>query len=429
VSVLLALLMVFVMSDGFPNDDDEPVLYSANRVVGDIAPQGADHPAQRLVDTTVGAGLFTTNSDPSVVSVDPLTGEDAPVGTDVGFGAAVRRYIQTGVLNGDFSIPPPDITQAISDSNPLPYWTWTPPGDGLTIASISADATYASGYRLDVTYGTGATGVGTMDQLVAVPMSQGQQYRVLLSVFPGTSNLIALRYQYLALDAATTIGSEVEGTTSAGRELKIDAGLVPTTAAYIRVRIYIDTSLYVKPGGSIIGEVRAAFLPAEATLGLGSITANSGNIDTGETVVKAVTVPADTFVVGSVYRITAWATVTSTVNNAVTVRLRIGPTTLVGTIVESLNPTANTTASDDGVVYHAMFTVRSVGVSGSVIGAISFTASETEPFGVGYRTDVATAAVTIDTTVANLVELTAVTAGGNTDINFRQAVIECVMAS
>lgn len=43
----LLLLLVPVMGDGFPNDEDIPATFSANRVVGDVYPQGADAPGDR----------------------------------------------------------------------------------------------------------------------------------------------------------------------------------------------------------------------------------------------------------------------------------------------------------------------------------------------------------------------------------------------
>lgn len=437
-SLLLPLLLAVTMtgeytptSDGAPNDENIPATYAANRVVGDIYAQGADHPSQRLVDTVVGAGLFTTNSDPSVVGVDPLTGEDAPAGTDVGFGAAVRRYIQTGVLNGDFALPPPDPSQPISDTNPLPYWTWTPPADGLTSAFLANDSTYASGHKLAVTYDTGAVGVGTLDQIVPLPMSQGQQYRVLLSVFPGTSNLIKLRYQYLALDATTTVGSEVEGTTTSGNELKLDAGLVPTTAAFIRVRIYVDTSLYIKPGGSIIGEVRAAFLPAEATVGLASRTSNTGAITTTETQVVGITVPAGTFTVGSTYRIKAHAVASNSSgsNRSLTLRLRIGTASLSGTALLSPAPNIINGAGGEGFSLEYVVTIRSTGASGTAIANGTIWSADANPLVNTTYTTSATSTSTVDTTVANYLELTAQTGNAGASVTFIIATIECVMAS
>lgn len=409
----LSLLLVVVSlmpgrGDGDWNDEDLPYTYSTNRVSGDLL---SDQTLPiRLLDPTTGAVLMTTNTDPAQ--------------GDVGF-VGLKRGIQTNVENGDFSQPPPDITQPISTGNPLPGWEWTDGGAG--VLTMVGDTSYASGYRLafDVTGGMGS--VSYLDQLVPVPMSKGQQYRVLPSYYTEAAQP-TVAYQYMAADKTTSVGSVITAYTLVGNEYRTDAGLVPTTAAYLRIRLTFIGS----PGSpGAMGEVRVAFLPAEATLGLASLSVATGNIDsgTGETAVKSVTIPAGTFVVGSVYRITAWATVTSTAGNVVTVRVRIGPTTLTGAIVESINPTATATATNEGVRFDAMVTVRSVGATGTVTGAISFVGSASEPFTNPTRTDVDTGTVTIDTTVANLLELTAVTAAGTTDINFRQAVIECVMAS
>jgi hypothetical protein len=50
--VLVAVMSLIYRptSDGFPSDDNETALYSANKVVGDILPQGADEPFQRLTN-------------------------------------------------------------------------------------------------------------------------------------------------------------------------------------------------------------------------------------------------------------------------------------------------------------------------------------------------------------------------------------------
>ena len=91
----------------------------------------------RIVDPISGAGLFTSNTDPNVVGVDPLTGVDSPIGTDVGFGAAVRRWVQAGVYNGDFSVPPTATGSQIEDAyNMLPYWSFQPTQSGQIIAFV-----------------------------------------------------------------------------------------------------------------------------------------------------------------------------------------------------------------------------------------------------------------------------------------------------
>lgn len=422
----LALLLVLPMGargDGDWNDDDLPYTMATRLVSGDVL-SDANLPL-RLTDPTTGAGLFTTNTDPNAVGVDPLTGEDAPVGTDVGFGAALRRFVHTGVLNGDFALPPPDPSRPIDNTeNPLPYWTWTPV-DGTVELTSDTDSAYASG-RTVTFRATGAAGASYLTQFVPVPLSRGQQYRALLSAFM-TKTYLILGYTYYQNDATSAIGTEkqVIGTTDA--EAQIDAGLVPTNAAYIRIRIQYLPDL---ADTSTIGEVRAAFLPAEATVGLSSRYTTTGAISTTETQVVGATIPANSLVAGSQYVLKAFGTlsVSGGVARTATFRLRVGPTTLTGATIESMNPTTTTTASGDGYMIEATLTIASTGATGDTYGTIEMNGGS-QPFAVGSRVDVSSAAVTIDTTVANVIELTAETSNAAATTTFRQAYIQCVMAS
>jgi len=79
------------------------------------------------VNADKGAPLVSTSSD----------GETALL-----FGPAALREIQAGVANGDFAIPPDDATAAISDENPLPYWTLS--GDTSIAVTVANDVTAAS---------------------------------------------------------------------------------------------------------------------------------------------------------------------------------------------------------------------------------------------------------------------------------------------
>jgi len=62
------------------------------------------------VNADNGATLVSTDSD----------GEKSQL-----FGSAAIREIQAGVANGDFEVVPNDATGAISESNPLPYFSFT----------------------------------------------------------------------------------------------------------------------------------------------------------------------------------------------------------------------------------------------------------------------------------------------------------------
>lgn len=426
----LLLLVVPVMGDGFPNDEDIPATFSSNKVVGDVYPQGADLPFQRLLNSH-GGGFVTMNTDPAVVGTDPLTGEDAPVGTDVGFSGPGARAMLTNVWNGDFSQGPPDANAPISDYNPLPYWTWTP-GDNMTL-TYEAEATAASGYVI-VARSVGTSTNGELVQWIRIPRSQGQQYRVMLSGYfddVGSGSTPTMVTQFYEGDATTAIGSSSGNVVSAGlTEAKFDLGLVPPTASYLRLGVTFPDDQTFR-----LYEVRAAFLPAEATIGLKSQTSFGAATTTTEKSIVNAPVPPGTLVPGSVYRITITGVVTSSAANVVTFRIRVGTGTTSGNIAASINPTATTTASADPFSITGLLTVRSSGGSGTVFGALSMVGGAAQPFAVATRqgsgdpASTSTSTITVDTTVSNYVSFTAVTAAATTSITFTQAFIECVMAS
>lgn len=386
----------------------------------------------RIVDPTTGAGVFNPNLNPAVVGIDPQTGALAPTGTDMSFGSAIRRQIHTNVINGDFAMLPPGgaASNIVSDPadanyNPLPGWTWTPSTDTVT-AMIIPDGSYASGYRVLMTWSPPSASVyGQLEQLIAVPRSQGQQFRALLSVYaPNVGTTILLLTQFLAADLST-IGSEVTTTYTNVSECKLDAGLVPPTASYLRLRIKIAGN--TSPRG--VGEVRCVFPPAELPVTLATMATGTSAITTTETQVIGCTIPANTFVVGATYTVKAWFTMTSTVANVATFRLRCGATTLTGTVLTSMNPTATATATNEGYYIEATLTIRSVGAGGTAWAAIEMVAKTTQPFAVGHRVEVGSATVAVNTTQANILELTAQTAAGTTSTTGRMGLIRCEYAA
>ena len=155
-----------------------------------------------------------------------------------------------------------------------------------------------------------------------------------------------------------------------------------------------------------------------------AITANTSGITTTQTQVVGLTIPANTLTAGRTYRVTVSGTITSTVSNSVTLRCRIGTTTLTGNIVTSNAPNATTTASNDGFTWNALVTVRSTGASGTIIGESYFVGSNTQPFTVSSGHSGTTATVTVDTTVQNILEATIVTGAATTTVTGRVSFIE-----
>lgn len=391
----------------------------------------------RITDPITGAGMLNPNTDPAVTDIDSLTGTLALAGTDMSLGAMLRRQVHTNVINGDMAVGPPGGLDSliVSDPkdagyNPLPGFYLVPADDGSLTASVVAKTAAASGQVLQMV--TGNTSVkGNLNQFVPIPRSQGQQYRAFPSAYivhvSGPYGTFQFEYQYYD-DDLNAIGSLVSTNVSAAAaEWKWDAGLVPTNATYIRLIIRGGNS-----AGAVIEvyEVRCAFLPAEAEVGLESIAANSVLIDNNEDNIVYAIIPANTMVVGSTYRIRAFGQVVSnSAAHTVTIRVRFGPSSPSGAIIASRAPTTTGSASSDPFSVEALVTCRSVGATGSLVGGIVIQGNATQPFNAAQFIGNSGSPVTVDTTVQNLLELTAVTSNAGTTVRFHVATIECIMAS
>ena len=157
-----------------------------------------------------------------------------------------------------------------------------------------------------------------------------------------------------------------------------------------------------------------------------TITAATGNITTSQTQVVGVTIPADSLIAGTTYRLTAFgvASNSSGADRALTLRVRIGTTTLTGNIAGSRAPNIKDTAAGEGFTVQFLFTVRAAGASGTCI-ALGYTmGGGTMPLNTNAFVSNDTSTVAVDTTVANVLELTAVTANASASANFTVASIE-----
>lgn len=223
-------------SDGAPSDATAPATYSANKVVGDIYPQGADDPFQRVLNTR-GGGLLTTNSNPAVSGVDPLTGATAPTGTDVGWSSATRSSLKRGTWNGDFGQGPADPTLPLADDNFVPYWRFKQPSGTSAVGAWSSGA-------ITLALASGAAGDdGCLEQLFPVNQSAAQQW-----AYSATANVSAssdasskayLDGQFVQSDGSTATGSLVTATSTGTGIVTVVMGATPTDAVYLRVRFGI----------------------------------------------------------------------------------------------------------------------------------------------------------------------------------------------
>lgn len=163
--------------------------------------------------------------------------------------------------------------------------------------------------------------------------------------------------------------------------------------------------------------------------GIASIILPTSAIANSETQVVAATIPADLLTAGSTFRITAHGKVTTGLTPGSHVfKVRIGPTTLTGNIALTVTAPAVASITSQPFWLDMMVEVRVDGASGAAIGqgiALSTNAS-TGAFTTTIIVNNTASAVTIDTTVENLIELTLVTGTAGASAIFNCAVIQLV---
>jgi hypothetical protein len=215
------------------------------------------------VNADKGAPLISTSSD----------GETALL-----FGPAALREIQAGVANGDFAIPPDAAGDAISESNPLPYFTAQDFGNGRITATI-ADATLAAGQQvLRFTMTSAVNGdYFFIDRFVSIPTSEarsfGNQPRFAVSAATSSANYqLYIASQYYEADLTTTASAlregQVTGSTiatslaalsNAGVEYQSNTngtGNAPADAAFLWIRVGVQVTGNVTAATLDLSEIR-----------------------------------------------------------------------------------------------------------------------------------------------------------------------------
>lgn len=171
-----------------------------------------------------------------------------------GFGGALRRFISSGVYNGDFGQAPPYPDSPIVQVwNPLPFWTFTQASGTAITASAIADSSSGSGRVIRFDMAAGAAGDDAyLEQLIPVNASRGRSYTLycLASFLTSASVSVAKMYitgTWLKADQVTTTGTGAtltRTTTAAGASTLVDLyapsgvnAVVPSDAYYLRVRV------------------------------------------------------------------------------------------------------------------------------------------------------------------------------------------------
>lgn len=163
--------------------------------------------------------------------------------------------------------------------------------------------------------------------------------------------------------------------------------------------------------------------------GIASIAAASSAIADTETKVVSGTLAANSVAAGTTFLISAAGVgTTSSSPGSGTFRVRVGPTTLTGNIGTSVAAAFVASITAQPFNLQATVTVRTAGASGTVIG-------EMQVIGTHVTTGLTTAlnnlsatvaTVAIDTTVANLIELTFISGASTASCTFHLAQISIV---
>jgi hypothetical protein len=158
-----------------------------------------------------------------------------------------------------------------------------------------------------------------------------------------------------------------------------------------------------------------------------SITAASAGINSAETSVVSLTIPANYIsTAGKTFLLTAFGVCTSSAANASNFRARIGTAgSSADNAAAVITPTAAASGTAIPFLVEMVVTVRSVGSGGSIIGGGAL--NNNGVTGVSAAAVVAaslTATVALNTTVQNILQLSYVAAASTTTCTFHGAVIQ-----
>lgn len=229
--------------------------------------------------------------------------------------------------------------------------------------------------------------------------------------------------------------------TSIGADIKaLQDGKVAKTlydANSILIATANDTPIVLTMGASTIlarlaaGDIIAA-TPAQLRTLLGvppitdtkSITTRPAIANT-ETVIISYTCAANELAAGTTFRFKAFFSKAGTNASSAVIRIRVGTTTLIGNIAATLTPPANALAVPGEI--EGLVTVVSAGAGGTIRGSLK---QQVHLAAVTVQPAIAvTAAVAVDTTVANmLIELTFISGNGSNTYTFENVTLEKVVA-
>jgi hypothetical protein len=195
------------------------------------------------------AGDVTADNGATIISTDSL-GSNAIL-----TGQALQREIQTGVANGDFSLPNISAGSTINNADEaLPYWTFTDSSSGIITPSIIASASTAMGNALRFSIAATTSGKSvTFTRYVPIAGNANriysyiaQLYRIAVSGTAGDKANVKITITLAA--AANDLTALTKSTTSnytaaaAAATLTTTAFTPDATAAYLLLTLKVETT-------------------------------------------------------------------------------------------------------------------------------------------------------------------------------------------
>jgi hypothetical protein len=251
------------------------------------------------VNSDKGANIVSTNSD----------GETSFI-----FGAPALRTIQAGCENGDFAIPPDNATAAITDENPLPYWTIS--GDTSIVATVESSTTAASGNVLQFLCLTPGSPSRSIKRYIPIPGALDRSFSFYFEVYLNSysAGRLRIRHDWVTADLTTTGTGGNSGYYTSGSSLLTTGGVAPSDAAYIYVEIEATgagglVNLQISEARVNLGKQALYITDSDPTITPAKITSTSGTLSivpaTKTAVTGSLTTTSDIGVSGAIYGTTA----------------------------------------------------------------------------------------------------------------------------
>lgn len=205
----------------------------------------------------------------------PIVSTSSVGSSAVIFGPAALREQEAGLANGDFQIPPDAAGSAITEDNPLPYFSTSDSSSGRITLAL-ADSTAAPGsnlLRYTITSGLNADSF-YVERIVPIVSSEARSfnYQAHAAIAAATSSAnysFTLTAQYLQSDGSTTTGT-------AGTATATGASLNTTIAS-----LGFSYEVYADAHGGAPAPANASYLRLRYTISLtGSVT--SATLDLAE---------------------------------------------------------------------------------------------------------------------------------------------------